>query len=296
MIDKQEEGSMRRLRVRRRVVTICLVLAAAILLGIWLLWPSKEKSNHIPLFTKPEVTDYVEEEPPRISISFWDDRTGSLAPYLIEPGDTETLYRTSQKGVTDSPLLTGQEGKNGDRFVRFTIDHTRHGDPNAYLEIDMSCRIVPHFAYGTTKDGETVRDWTMGSRVPVTVTDMTVVEFSFDRAKAVVGTKGETEEERIEIAHCEEYYRYVLQNVWEAFRVYPKEHSSALRKTMAFTLYMTLYGTTEDGEVGVLAEARLEIGWFSPFTKQGTGALSWEGVLPYEYYTVTYTNYTQPES
>ena len=185
---------MRRLRVRT-VAVVSLVLVGMILLGVWLLWPSKKKSNHIPLFTKPEVTDYVEEEPPRISIYFWDDRKGMLAPYPLAQGDSEVLYRSGQKGVTDSPLLTGQEGKNGDRFVRFTIDHTRHGDPNAYLEIDMSCRIVPHFAYGTTKDGETVRDWTMGSRVPVTVTDMTVVEFSFDRAKAVVGTKGETEEE-----------------------------------------------------------------------------------------------------
>ena len=287
---------MRRLCI---VVAIFAVLAAVLALGLPVLLPHEEKSGDIPLFTKPPVTGYVEEDPPRISMQFWGESKGMLIPTEIAVGDSKTLYRSPAKGVTDSLLLQGEVKENGDRFVRLTVDHTLKNDDNAYIAVDMSCRFLPCCAYGTTKDGETVKNWHMAEQgylqSSFPATEKLVMEFSFDAAKAIVGTEGNDENERFTIARCEEAYRFAYQNVWEAFRVYPKEHSDALRETMAFTLYVTLYGTTESGTVGVMAEAELEIGWFSPFVKQGSEPLAWEGVLPYEWYSVNYTGYVQPE-
>ncbi len=249
------------------------------------------RSTDIPLYSGPVKTD--DPLPQTLRLFFWQGGDGTAAEVPV--GETLGCFLSSANRLSD--------GAGDDRFLRFSIvcDTGTWDSPAVSSDVTLSF----NFGYddvflSLAPNDQPAEKWSRLSQNHFSSDGEPIrCELDFTRAFEIatreVTEAGKTEQEyKDEMWTVTSYqwgFRYHTAEIWSVFPdgSYPAAYSAAVCHDLSLTLYLTFSVRFEDGSV-LRGTGEAELLWRSPFTMPGADVLSWDGVEPCPYVSLTFTS------
>ncbi len=267
------------MRFRFLIRLLCLAICLLLLPGCGAFSQGKKNPN-IPLYGGPAERDEV--LPPMMYLHVWTGGDGSHL--LTYQGETMTAWLSPASALSDTAYP-------GERPLRFALASDLPGASAVRFQIEFSVGRRNDLRYTLSDETFSLGDWESSKLGSVDAyAEALVFDVSFADALATCRSEGETREEKQRIQDFRDYFRYRTVPVYDFGSDYPDEYSAATCESLSMTVFVTM--SADMGTRGIYrATAELELTYLSAFTQPGSDALSWEGVQPFDRYTVTYTAY-----
>ena len=249
------------------------------------------RSTDIPLYSGPVKTD--DPLPQTLRLFFWTGGDGTAAEVPV--GETLGCFLSSENRLSD--------GAGPERLLRFSIvcDTEEWQSPVVSSEITASFSFdYDDIFLSSVPNDMPAENWDRISKNRIASDGEAIrCEPDFTRAFEIatreVTEAGKTEqeykEEMFTVTSYQWGFRYRTAEIWSVFPdgSYPSAYSAAVCRELSLTMYLTFSVRFEDG-TALNGTGEAELLWRSPFTMPGADVLSWEGVEPCPYVSLTFTS------